>query len=196
MARAFILLIWIGSSALATLGCGTSPPSRFYTLDSTATPAVGSPLGDGIVVGPVSIPESVDRPNFVVEVGPNQVAIDEFNRWAAPLADAIARVVAADLAVLLQAPHVATAPFASFDPVYRVTIDVQRFDSIPGEAAAFEAVWVVRETTGSAIRSGRTVAREPVDGTDFGTLAAAHSRALRTLSTDIAAGIQAVAKAR
>jgi uncharacterized lipoprotein YmbA len=77
-----------------------------------------------------------------------------------------------------------------------VTIDVQRFDSIPGEAAAFEAVWVVRETTGSAIRSGRTVAREPVDGTDFGTLAGAHSRALRTLSTDIAAGIRAVAKAR
>jgi uncharacterized lipoprotein YmbA len=86
---------------------------------------------------------------------------------------------------------VATAPFANFTPVHRVTIDVQRFDSIRGEAAVIDAVWAVRETTGGRTRSGRTLAREALQGEGFDALAAAHSRALATLSGDIAAAIRA-----
>jgi uncharacterized protein len=50
-----------------------------------------------------------------------------------------------------------------------VTIDVQRFESVQGQAATLEAVWTARKTTGGAIRSGRTVAREPVQGQGFET---------------------------
>ena len=76
-----------------------------------------------------------------------------------------------------------------------MTIDVQRFDSIQGEAAIVDAVWAVRKTTGGQTRSGRTVAREAVQGEGFDALAAAHSRALGTLSSDIAAAIRASADA-
>jgi len=195
MARWFTPLLAIGSAAALAAGCGTSPPAHYYTLVSTATAADASPVRFGVVVGPVSVPDSVDRSNFVVDSGPNQVSIDEYNRWAAPLGDGIARVVAGDLAVLLQTPDVATAPFANFDPVFRVAIDVQRFDSRPGEAALVEAVWVVRKTAGNGTRSGRTLARETVQGDGFDALAAAHSRALGKLSADIAAGIRATAAA-
>ena len=67
------------------------------------------------MVGPVSIPAEVDRPQFTVQVAPNRVAIDEFNRWAAPLNENIARVVAGDLAALLGTPRVAACPLANFD---------------------------------------------------------------------------------
>ena len=87
------------------------------------------------MVGPVSIPAAVDQPQFVVQVAPNRVDVDEFNRWAAPLNDSIARAVAGDLVVLLGTPDVATAPLANFNPAYRVTIDVQRFESVQGQAA-------------------------------------------------------------
>jgi len=123
------------------MGCGTTAPSRFYTLASTAAAGGAAPVSAGVMVGPVSVPASVDRPEFVVQVAPNRVEVDEFNRWAAPLGEAIARTVATDLAALLGTPDVATAPFANFDPVYRVTINVQRFDSVQGEAALLEAVW-------------------------------------------------------
>ncbi len=116
----------------------------------------------------------------MVQVAPNRVDVDEFNRWAAPLNDSIARAVAGDLAVLLGTPDVATAPLANFNPAYRVTIDVQRFDSMRGEAALVDAVWAVRKTAGGQTRSGRTVAREAVQGDSFDALAAAHSRALAT----------------
>jgi len=77
-----------------------------------------------------------------------------------------------------------------------VTINVQRFDSVQGESALLEAVWAVRETAGGKTRSGRTVAREALEGPDFDAFAAAHSRALAKLSADIAAAIRAAADAR
>jgi hypothetical protein len=127
----------------------------------------------------------------VVQVAPNRVDVDEFNRWAAPLNDSIARAVAGDLAVLLGTPDVAVAPLANFNPAYRVTINVQQFESIQGEAVTVDAVWAVSKTAGGDTRSGRTVARETVQGQGFDALAAAHSHALAKVSADIAAAIQA-----
>lgn len=189
---------WLAAAlvALAAGGCGTSTPPHFYTLDSTATADAATPAAAyGIMVGPVSVPASVDRPEFVVQVAPNRVAIDEFNRWAEPLAEGIAHTVARDLAALLRTPDVAVAPFANFAPAYRVTINVQRFDSRPGDSVLVEAVWAVRRAADGNTRSGRTVAREVVDGKGFDALAAAHSRALGYLSEDIAAAIRAAAAA-
>jgi len=65
-------------------GCGSTPASRFYTL--SATPASAGPSSDlSVAVGPVTVPGVVDRPQIVVSAGPNQVRLDEFNRWASPL---------------------------------------------------------------------------------------------------------------
>jgi len=89
---------------------------------------------------------------------------------------------------------VATETLANFIPDYRVTIDVQRFESIQGQAAIMEAVWNVRKTAGGQTRSGRTVAREPVQGQGFDALAAAHSHAIAKMSGDIAAAIRAEAE--
>jgi len=180
--------------ALVAAGCARSTPPRFYTLASTATAVGVPPARYGVMVGPVSVPGSVDRPEFVVQVTPNRVAVDELNRWAAPLGEGIARAIAGDLAVLLGTPEVATAPFANFAPDYRVTINVQRFDSVPGESVLVDAVWAVRSTAGGPARSGRTIAQEALRGEGSDAIAAAHSRALATLSAAIAAAIQAIAK--
>ena len=175
-------------------GCGTSPPSHFYNLDSTATPGLAPVAHTAVLVGPVSVPASVDQPEFVVQVAPNRVEVDEYNRWIAPLNDSIARAVAGDLAMQLGTPEVATAPMANFDPAYRVTIDVQRFESVKDQAALIDAVWTVRQTVSGETRSGRTVAREAVQGDGFDALAAAHSRALATISSEIAVAIRAEAE--
>jgi uncharacterized lipoprotein YmbA len=185
----FVVITFV---ALIIAGC-TSAPSRFYMLNSTAT-------GDGttnasnsdvaVIVGPVSIPAEVDRPQFTVQVSPNRVAIDEFNRWAAPLSDNIARAVAGDLSALLGTPRVATIPAANFAAAYRVTISIQRFESVPGKSVLIDAVWVVRSPSGGTAQSGGTVASEPVPDESYDALAAAHSRALAKVSSDIAAAIR------
>ena len=184
----------LGWLALLAWSCGSSPPSYFYTLDSTATATGSPPASYGVLVGPVSVPGSVDRAEFVVQVAPNRVEIDEFHRWAAPLSEGIARTVAGDLTALLGTPDVAVAPFANFEPAYRVTIDVQRFESRPGDAVLVESVWTVRSTAGGKTRSGRSLARESVEGAGYEALAAAHSRALAKLSADVAVAIRAAAQ--
>jgi uncharacterized lipoprotein YmbA len=192
MASRLTPLLLVASLAAAAAGCA-STAARFYTLESTATADGTAAAHYAILVGPVSLPQSVDRPQFVVQVAPNRVDIDEFHRWAAPLNDGIARAIAGDLGILLGTPDVAVGPLANFDPDYRVTINVERFESVQGESAAVGAVWVVRKTAGGEARSGRTIAREVVQDKGFEALAAAYSRALATVSGDIAAAIRAAA---
>ena len=196
MAARIAHLISIAAVVIALAGCGASKPARFYNLDSTAISDGRPPSRTAVMVGPVSIPASVDQPQFVVQVAPNRVEVEEFNRWVAPLNDSIARTVAGDLATLLGTPDVATTQLANFAPDYRVTIDVQRFDSIRGQATLLDAVWTVRKTVGGDSRSGRTVARETVQGDGFEVLAAAHSRALAKMSGEIATAIRAEAESQ
>ncbi len=190
------LSLSLALGAIVAVGCGTSAPARFYTLDAAARAEGGPVTRHSVLVGPVSVPAVVDRPQFVVQVAPNRVTVDEFNRWAAPLDDGIARAVAGNLIALLGTPDVAAAPLANFEPTYRVTINVQRFESIQGEAVVIDAAWAVRKSGVTGARAGRTLARETVQDDSFEALAAAHSRALATVSGDIAAAIRAAADAK
>jgi len=189
MRRAAAALALCTLAAVAA-GCGSSPPSRFYTLSGT-TAAAAAPSNLSIAVGPVTIPGAVDRPQMVVTTGANQVELDEFNRWAAPLGNNISRVVAMNLVTLLGTPNVSLFPqMLSANTDFRVAIEVQRFDSTPGDSALLDAVWVVRRTAVGKSDTGRTTVREPVAEKSYDALVAAHSRAVARLSQDIATAVQ------
>ena len=146
-------------------------------------------------MGPVSVPAVVDRPQIVVNVGPNQVRLEEFNRWAAPLQNNIARVVADNLVLMLGTPRVILSEqLLSADADYRAAIEVQSFQSAPGEAAMLDAVWSVRRAKDGKAETGRTTVRETVQEKGYDALAAAHSRALARLSQDIAAAVAALGR--
>jgi hypothetical protein len=176
-------------AALAT-GCASTPPSHFYTLTGTATP-IGTSSDLSVVVGPVSVPAVVDRPQIVVRMGPNQVRLDEFNRWASPLPGNIARAVAENLVAMLGTPRVTlSSQSVNAEAEYRAAIEVQRFESVLGEAATLDAVWTVSRAKDGKSQTGRTTAREAVSETSYDALANAHSRALARLSRDIADAVQ------
>ena len=175
----------VGTLAALAAAC-TSAPSRFYTLSATATPSAAS-SNLSIAVGPVSVPAAVDRPQIVVNTSANQVTVDDFNRWAAPLQDNLARVVAENLVALLGAPRVTLFPQTlGADVDYRVQIEIRNFESAPGKSASLDAVWSVRRSRDGKTETGRTSAREKVDGNDYEALAAAHSRGVARLSQDVA----------
>jgi uncharacterized lipoprotein YmbA len=175
-------------------GCASTPASRFYTLSAASGPAAPS-SNFSIAVGPVTVPAVVDRPQIVVDMGPNQVRLEDFNRWAAPLQNNIARVVADNLVLMLGTPRVTLAvQTLSAEADYRAAVDVQSFQSAPGEAALLDAVWTVRRSKDGKSETGRTTAREPVREKGYDALAAAHSRALARLSQDIATAVVALGR--
>jgi uncharacterized lipoprotein YmbA len=166
MMRSTALIAVLCGVGAVFAGCATTPPSHFYTLSHTATPSGASTAtrtNVSVVVGPVSIPAIVDQPQIVVSAGPNKVSLDEFNRWASPLQNNIARVVAEDLVDLLGTPRVSLFQQSlNADAEYRVAIEVQNFESAPGEAATLNAVWIVRRPRTARPRpDARTVASRP-----------------------------------
>lgn len=185
-----LLAVLLASMVLAVSGCGTSPPVRFFTLasepPSQTTAAAGAAFS--IAVGPVTVPELVDRPQLVLRASSTQVEVAEQARWAAPLKSEIPRVIADQLARLLPGASTATSSQRAVSPPdYRVLVDIQRFDSAPRDSATIEASWTVRAPDGTLV-AGRSVASEPA-GAGYDELVAAHSRALSTVSRDIAAAI-------
>jgi uncharacterized protein len=181
-------IIISGMVAAIIAGC-VSSPSRFYTLSPTTTPTAEQQVGCIIAVGPISVPAAVDRLQMVVRTGPNQVFINEFDRWASPLKGDIARVVVANLASMLGTTQVFPTSSAA-DASYRVVIDVLRFESEPDRAATIDALWTVSATKGGHTRRNRTTLTEPTQGADYAALVAAHSRALGRISSEIAAMIR------
>jgi uncharacterized lipoprotein YmbA len=179
--------IFVGFAA----GCASTPASRFYTLSAANAPAATS-SNLSMVVGPVSVPAVVDRPQIVVTTGPNQVRLEDFNRWASPLQNNISRVVAENLVAMLGAPRVTLSQSLGADADYRAAIEVQTFESAPGEAATLDAVWTVRRTKDGRTETGRTTVREALQEKGYDALAAAHSRGLARLSRDIADGVLAL----
>jgi uncharacterized lipoprotein YmbA len=185
---------WLVPVVLLVLATGcASPKERFYTLSATPPSAFGNEAGFSVAITSVTIPEIVDRPQFVVRKAPNRVEIAEFDRWAEPLAAGISRVFAQDLARELGTPRIAIrAQAISLDADYQVTVDVLRFDAMLGDGVTFEALWRVRAAKGGSQRIGRSVVQEPVQASNYETLAAAHSRALQRCAREIAAAIRAL----
>ena len=181
--------------AFVLAACGApGPREQFFTL-SAPTPGTAPPAADspGIFVGPVSVPQAVDRQGMVLRTAPNEVDISEAYEWAEPLRKAIPRLVAETLARELGTSRVLASREAAGQPVdYRVAIEVQRFDSSLDDGATIDALWTVKATRGGRTRSGRSLEHEGIASHDPAALAAAHSRALERVARDIAAAIRAL----
>jgi len=181
----------LGAAAMMIAGCGTTPDPAFYTLGAPE-PAPAGTSAVSVMVGPVTLPDVIDRPQLVTSSGNNRVELHEFHRWAQPLRSEIPRVVAAQLGRQLGTANTGvSSDVAISDPDYRALIDIQRFEFRRGETATVDALWTVRSRSG-ATRTGHTLAEEHVADASYDALIAAQRRALGAVSQDIAKAIQAL----
>ena len=74
----------------------SSPSARFYTLhaDTTRVDSGSQTFGDAWVgVGPIDVPDYLDRPQIVTRGDRHRLKIHEFDRWADPFKNRILDVV-------------------------------------------------------------------------------------------------------
>jgi uncharacterized lipoprotein YmbA len=180
------------AAAILAAGCAGSRPPQFYALDPGASPVKHMTPAFTVAVGPVSVPDSVDRPQLVLRVGVNEVAIAEQARWAEPLKSSIPRVIANRLELELETARVGIhGKSAPAEADYRVRVDIERFDSRFGDGVVIEAVWHVARANGGPRWIGRSVVRQAA-GKDYDSLVSAHSNALASVGRDIAQAIRLV----
>lgn len=193
------LAAWAATAALAAC-VSSSPPSRFYTLgpggagtasaDSTTAAHAAKPALL-IEVPPIDVPSQVAKNQLVVQAGDARVEVLEQDRWASPPADEIRRALSGDLAARLDTFDVFGTPYPADASVYRITVNVRRFESWPGSRTVLDAVWSVRSLRTQATVTCRTLAQESV-GAGYDALVDGHRRALARMADDIAAAVRSV----
>jgi uncharacterized protein len=187
----FPLLAALLATAALT-GCGSSPVTHFYTLNSAAAPAPAEgKVAYTVAIGAVALPDGIDRPQIVLRGAGSQVSFSEFERWVGSLKDEIALAVAANLKQSLGGAAVFAYPVsAGVNADVNVLLYVQRFDAVLGDAATVEVLWQVSPAKGAA-KTGRSSVREPAGGAGYDAVVAAHARALAVVSRDIATAVRA-----
>lgn len=190
------LRILAASCLLLALTACSSAPIRFYTLQPpSAAPASAGSAPYLIEVPPVSIPAQDDQAQIVVRDGSQGVSLLEDDQWIAPLASEIRGRLSDVLVSDLGTQDVYGVPHAGDRPVYRVRVDVGRFDSVLGGYAQVDATWSVLRAAGGARISCRSRLREPV-GAGMDALVKGHQKALGELAGQIAAVIRDMAASR
>ena len=193
-----VLSIVMAAAGLAA-GCASSKlPERFHTLLAAAG-AAPAPIANPVYVDvlPVQMPAQVDHAQWVVRQPDDSLLVLEQERWAAPLSDELRGAIVEHLAARWNAVDVRGVG-QPVGAVWRVRIDVQRFESMPGREARVEATWSlsVPASAASARAAATLVCRsafaEPVAEGGVPALAAAHRRIVGRLADEIGPRLKAM----
>lgn len=201
--------------SLMVSGCATTSPSRFFTLNSLGegsdivrrsasqdqkafgfqpTSQARSPQQAIVVaVGPLTIPDTVNRSEIVTADGDHQMTIHDFERWAGPLDKKVLRVLTDDLDAKLASEKFTVVVWnpsdqVNFEARYRVMVEVTRFELSrdPGGAASFDADWVLYGRQDKVLAMRQSHRRTPVTGSNVKALVAAMSQCINDFSGEVA----------
>jgi uncharacterized protein len=185
-------------------GCASSPSSKFYQLNplqdsASITRDASSGRNLIIVVGPVHIPDYLDRPQIVTRAGANELKLSEFDRWAGSLENDVTRVLVEDISSLLAADRFSAVRWTPYlesqvPASYRVEVFVDRLEGTLGDSVLLKAQWAVFAGNGSLLLKRESMIREQINGRSYDALVAAMSRAIERLSRDIADGMNSVSQ--
>lgn len=175
-----------------------SQPSQYYTLNPMQRTETrpGPKSRFTVSVGPIFLPDSLKRPQIAIRTNDNQVGFSEFHKWAGQLKDDVKRILAENLSILLveEGATVVTDDLL-IEPDYRIVVNINRFDGKPGETAWLNAVWTLKDQKNPKIVTvTQSLFTEKISGPEYPDLVNAQSRALASLSMEVAAEIKKLRK--
>jgi uncharacterized protein len=182
-------------------GCSSTPPPRFHSLVSHQTGIEKSTPSPSLFIdlNPVSVPSSIDQPQWLVRTEDNTFRLLEQERWVAPLRDELRAGLMAELTQRWNAVNSRNTN-ASQNAGWRLSVNVVRFDMALNAQCTtttcqttLEAAWIATplklDPTQKAVSCTHTL-HEPADTTLL-SLAQAQRRALAKLADHIGAQLQA-----
>jgi uncharacterized lipoprotein YmbA len=195
------LTLAIAMVGLLFSGCGTSPAAKFYTLTPVTqqkqeTSGGTTGAGQPVAIGPVEIPEYLDRPEIVTRADQNQLVLSELNLWGGALKADVNRVLIENISYSLASDGIPVVTWKiGIADTQRVPIQVVRFDGIPNDNIILKARWTVIGKDGKTFELvSESNISVPVKGGSYNAVVAAMSEALGELSKEIASGIKSVIK--
>ena len=191
----------IAAALLVLVGCASeTPPTRLYVLSSLsdAEPASQAAAGNREValgVGPINLPEYLDRLEIVTRTTQNKLRLGEFDQWGEPLEQNFAAVLAENLSILVPTEQVAVFPWERSTMIdYEIAVRVIRFEVKAGGESMLIARWSIIEEGGrEPILVKRSSYTAPVQGSGYEATVWAMNDNLADLSRDIATALKNIA---
>ena len=180
---------------LIVSGCLSIPNSstpRFYSLSAVNETQVSKKINlpsDVIIgVGPVKIPEYLDRPQIVTKNKEKMVQFAQFDRWGESLDLGLARLIREDLTVMLPGAKLTLYPWnPSIAVNYQVVAEVVQLDNELDKDMHFVVQWTVIDVQNSkTVIIKRSEFRQPIIPQNYSGLAKTLSTACASLSGQIA----------
>lgn len=187
--------VLVSAAFLLTACGGASQNAKFYTLSSIAAPeparATVSQEVLVIAVGPLRIPEYLDRPQIITRTGPNELYFSEFQRWGGSLENELRRVVAQNIGSILGGGYTVvnwpSSGDGNFPVLYRVAVDILQFEGGPGNTVTLKSQWgIIGKNEQERLMIHTSSVTEPAAGSDYDAVVAAMSRAAAALSREMA----------
>ncbi|MHC8344233.1 PqiC family protein [Pseudomonas sp. RT6P73] len=170
---AFSLKITLVTALLLLTAC-RSDPIQFHTLIPAQVSANSRSGAAEIQIEGISVPPQVDRPQIVIRQGNSGLAILETEWWAASLVDELRSAMVDQL--------------VNSNPARKLSVrlDVQRFDSIPGQYALIDVKWRLRNLgeSDTTLVTCRSTLQTP-SGPSVDELVAAHQNNVKRLAAAI-----------
>ncbi|GAI83624.1 unnamed protein product [marine sediment metagenome] len=190
----FLTLIYLG-------GCTSTKPSRFYVLSSLSSSGIeeqaeAEGLDIAIGIGPVKLPEYLDRPQIVTQSSSNELHIGDYDRWAENLQENFSRVLSENLSILLSTDRVFVYPWSGYTPIdYQVEIEVTQFIGKLGESTSLAVRWtIIRGDEKKVLLMQKASFTESTKTGGYKAIVAAQSKAVTSLSREIAAAIKSLSQ--
>jgi len=196
LAKTLKILLLLGLTIGLHACAGTSPPTRYYLLNpipsSDTDPSVDAPQTlPSLGIGPVSLPDYLDRPQIVTRRNPNTLYLADFDRWAESLQPMFIRVLRENLIALGAADKVVVFPWPSNTAFeYQMTADVLRFDAVDSKNAILTVRWaILRFEDRNLLHQKESVYSRSVEGSDYSDLVRSLNRLLEDFSREVAVAL-------
>jgi uncharacterized protein len=179
-----------GIALVALAGCGSSPPTHFFTLDPIAPQTQLKATPDApIQVASVHIPSALDRLSMVRGEQDHQLTISDQDRWGAPFDDMTRRVLTQDLSHRLP-PGMVLPPDAKLSGAARgVVVDILGFQPDASGRVMLDADWTLLQGDPAKPVLRRSVHLTDEGGASAADQAAAMSRLVGRLADQIVSGV-------
>jgi uncharacterized lipoprotein YmbA len=165
--RCAVLIALLG--AVLSACTGASPQVVYYSLLETDAAATAAPRHDQLVlsIGPVAIPDVLQKSNIATGGADGRYQLSEYHRWAGEVDRELARALVERLAGRLGTEQVYLYPGNQhIEPTFQVALDVLAMNGELGQEVTLSVRWTLIDPKGNNATLSRhsRFSGRPADG--------------------------------
>lgn len=195
-----LTLLMLTATIFILNGCGTTPPSRFYMLQSMpANEAIQAPSDakndTHIGIGPVQFAEYLDRTQIVTRTEGTEISLSDTDRWAEPLHKNFARILAQNLSILMATDNILLYPSRNWSEIdYQILVSVWQLDASKQGVVTLVANWSIRGKGDHELFTMKksTYSTNVESTASYDDIVRALSKTVELLSREIAGAVESI----